>query len=261
MKSVCHVGFRPAFISLRFGSGLFFTAASGKKPCLAHCRSFRRSLPKRKIFAVWTDLETWSWLSRCASLAMPADNEGKLIAYKWRKSAILETPEQIFLPGRNSRCTFSQTPLTPTWEKSGKLTPPPENFSARESSSNVQNRAFWKPLSKNFFKLLRTSINSHRSPLRIMPASSPVSRSILPAALLCKNRGKVETLFENFLIRSVQHRLQRVLSSYGQRSFHLPSISTWRKSAILETPEQKNCQHEARAVNCPTLFNVKIRAI
>ena len=41
------------------GSGLFFTAASGKKPCLAHCRSFRRSLPKRKIFAVWTDLETW----------------------------------------------------------------------------------------------------------------------------------------------------------------------------------------------------------
>ena len=91
-----------------------------------------------------------------------------------------------------------------------------------------------------------------------LPASPPVSRSILPAALLCKNRGKVETLFENFLIRSVQHRLQRVLSSYGQRSFHLPSISTWRKSAILETPEQKNCQHEARAVNCPTLFNVKI---
>ena len=33
-----------------------------------------------------------------------------------------------FLPGRNSRCTFSQTPLTPTWEKSGKLTPPPEKF-------------------------------------------------------------------------------------------------------------------------------------
>ena len=97
-----------------------------------------------------------------------------------------------------------------------------EIFSARDSSSNVQNRAFWKPLSKNFFKLLRTSINSHRSPMRIMPASSPVSGSILPAALLCKNRGKVETLCENFLIRSVQHRLQRVLSSYGQRSFHFP---------------------------------------
>ena len=35
---------------------------------------------------------------------------------------------KFFLPGRNSRCTFSQTPLTPTWEKSGKLTPPPEKF-------------------------------------------------------------------------------------------------------------------------------------
>ena len=60
---------------------------------------------------------------------------------------------KILLPGRNSRCTFSQTPLTPTWEKLGKLTPPPEIFSARESSSNVQNRAFWKPLSKNFFQI------------------------------------------------------------------------------------------------------------
>ena len=126
------------------------------------------------------------------------------------------------MPGRNSRCTFSQTPLTPTWEKSGKMTPPPENFSARDSSSNVQNRAFWKPLSKIFFKLLRTSINSHRSPLRIMPAPPPVSGSILSAVPLCKNRGRMETLFKNFLISSVQHRLQRVLSSYGQRSFHLP---------------------------------------
>ena len=35
---------------------------------------------------------------------------------------------KIFLPRRRSRCAFSQTPLTPTWEKSGKLTPPPEKF-------------------------------------------------------------------------------------------------------------------------------------
>ena len=135
-------------------------------------------------------------------------------------------------------------------------------FSARDSSSNVQNRAFWKPLSKffsNCFARVSTVIDHPCE--SYLPASPPVSRSILPAALLCKNRGKVETLFENFLIRSVQHRLQRVLSSYGQRSFHLPSISTWRKSAILETPEQKNCQHEARAVNSPTLFNVKIWTI
>ena len=157
---LCRLSASIHFIAV--GSGLFFTAASGKKPCLAHCRSFRRSLPKRKIFAVWTDLETWPWLSRCASLARPADDEGKLIAYKWRKSAILETPEQIFLPGRNSRCTFSQTPLAPTWEKSGKLTPPPENFSARESSSNAQNQAFWKPLSKifcNYFARVSTVID------------------------------------------------------------------------------------------------------
>lgn len=32
----------------------------------------------------------------------------------------------------------------------------------------------------------------------------------------------METLFKNFLISSVQNRLQRVLSSYGQRAFHLP---------------------------------------
>ena len=36
----------------------------------------------------------------------------------WRKSVILETPEENFLPGRSSRCAFSQIPLTPTWGKS-----------------------------------------------------------------------------------------------------------------------------------------------
>ena len=102
------------------GSGLFFTAASGKKPCLAHCRSFRRSLPKRKIFAVWTDLETWPWLSRCASLAMPANDEGKLIAYKWRKSAILETPEQIFFRGETHAAHLARHP-SPIHGKIGQI--------------------------------------------------------------------------------------------------------------------------------------------
>lgn len=95
-----------------------------------------------------------------------------------------------FLPRRNSRCTFSQTPLTLHGKNRVNWHRLREIFSARDSSSNVQNRAFWKPLSKNFFKLLRTSINSHRSPMRIMPASSPVSGSILPASLLCENRSK-----------------------------------------------------------------------
>ena len=72
-------------------------------------------------------------------------------------------------------------------------------FFARESSSNVQNRAFWKPLSKIILKLLRMSINGHRSPMQILPSSPPVSGCILPAALLCKNRGKVETHSGNFL--------------------------------------------------------------
>jgi len=30
---------------------------------------------------------------------MPANDEGKLIAYKWRKSAILETPEENSFAG------------------------------------------------------------------------------------------------------------------------------------------------------------------
>ena len=161
---------------LRFGSGLFFTAASGKKPCLAHCRSFRRSLPKRKIFAVWTDLETWPWLSRCASLAMPANDEGKLIAYKWRKSAILETPEQIFLPGRNSRCTFSQTPLTPTCKKRSKWHHLQKIFSARGSSSSFSPFTFKCPKSSfletsfeyflNYFARVSTAIDDFRESCR-----------------------------------------------------------------------------------------------
>ena len=148
-------------------------------------------------------------------------------------------------------------------------------FSARESSSNVQKRAFWKPLSNSYFKLLRTSINSHRSSMWILPAPPPVSGSILSAVPLCKNRGRMETLFKNFLINSVQHRLQRVLSSYGQRAFHLPlhiymaKISdfgntwgnflpgrnsrctfsqtpltpTWEKSGKLTPPPEKFFQH------------------
>ena len=39
--------------------------------------------------------------------------------------------------------------------------------------------------------------------------------------------------------------------------FICPSISTWRKSAILETPEQKILPAWSSCWNCPTLFNVK----
>ena len=39
--------------------------------------------------------------------------------------------------------------------------------------------------------------------------------------------------------------------------FICPSISTWPKSAILETPEQKILPAWSSCWNCPTLFNVK----
>ena len=52
---------------------------------------------------------------------------------------------------------------------------------------------FW-----NYFARVSTAL---RSLQRIMPAPPPVSGSRLPAALLCKKRGKVETLFEVFCCR------------------------------------------------------------
>ena len=118
----------------------------------------------------------------------------------WRKSAILETPEENFLPGRNSCCTFSQTPLTPTWEKSGKLTSPPEIFSARESSSNVQNRAFWKPLPEIFLKYFLMSINIHRSP------RETCQRHLLSAAPYCPLPlyVKIEAKWKHFMEISYQ---------------------------------------------------------
>ena len=100
-----------------------------------------------------------------------------------------------FLPGRNSRCTFSQTPLTPTWEKSGKLTPPPENFSARDSSSNVQNQAFGKPLSKifcNYFARVLAAIDhSSESCLHHLLSAGPYCP--LPSYV------KIEAKWKHFL--------------------------------------------------------------
>ena len=122
---------------------------------------------------------------------------------------------KIFLQRRRSRYAFSQTPLTPTWEKSGKMTPPPENFSARGSSSSFSpftlkcpNSSFLETTAGNFLKYLLTSISSHRSPQRIMPASPPVSGRILPATLLCKNRDKVAPPPENFSARESSSNVQ-----------------------------------------------------
>ena len=95
-------------------------------------------------------------------------------------------------------------------------------FSARESSSNVQNRAFWKPFRKffsNCFARVSTAIDH--------PCES-CQHHLLSAAPYCplpfyvKIEAKLKPFFEIFLIRSIHHRLQRVLSSYRQLSFHLP---------------------------------------
>ena len=50
-----------------------------------------------------------------------------------------------------------------------------------------------------------------------------LSSSFSPFTFKCLNSCFLETTFEIFLQRhNVQHSLQRVLSSYRQRSFHLP---------------------------------------
>jgi len=73
-----------------------------------------------------------------------------------------------------------------------------------------------------------------------MPALPLVSGSILPAALLCKNRGKVETLLGNYCWSTAFNIVFRGYCLHTDSSpFICPSISTWRKSAILETTEQK----------------------
>jgi hypothetical protein len=41
---------------------------------------------------------------------MPANDEGKLIAYKWRKSEILETPEEIFCRGKGHAAHLARHP-------------------------------------------------------------------------------------------------------------------------------------------------------
>ena len=230
LKSICHVGFRPAFISLLLVRVYFsllplarnlvwLTAGPFGTP-------FRRGRSSR-FGQIWKCGPGCQGALRWRCQRMMRGNSSPINGENQRFWKHLS---KIVLPRRRSRYAFSQTPLTPTWEKSGKVTPPPEIFSARGSSSSFSpftfkcpNSSFLETSFENFFKLLHMSISSRRSLQRIMRASPPtVSGSILPAALLCKNRGKVETLCENFLIRSVQHRLQRVLSSYGQRSFHFP---------------------------------------
>ena len=133
-------------------------------------------------------------------------------------------------------------------------------FSARESSSNAQNQAFWKPLSKifcNYFARVSTVIDH--------PCES-CQHHLLSAGPYCPlpSYVKIEAKWKHFLKIFWYAAFNIVFRGYclhmDSAPFICPSISTWRKSAILETPEQKNLPAWSSCWNCPTLFNVKIRA-
>ena len=158
------------------------------------------------------------------------------------KISDLETPEQNFLPRRRSSCTFSQTPLTPTWEKSRQSdTTSRKSFSARESSSNVQNRAFWKPLSKIFFQIASHEYQqpsiTHANPAGIASCQR-LHIARCPSMQKSRQSGNhFWKLFNRLIAFNIVFRGYCLHT--GSILPVCPSISTWRKSAILETPEQK----------------------
>ena len=134
-------------------------------------------------------------------------------------------------------------------------------FSARASSFNVQNRAFWKPLSKifsNCFTQVSAAVD-HSS-------ESCGHHLLLSAGPYCPlpSYVKIEAKWKPFVKIFWYAAFNIVFRGYclhtGSAPFISPSISTWRKSSVLETPEKNFFRHEARAVNCPTLLHVKIRA-
>ena len=89
------------------------------------------------------------------------------------------------------------------------------------------------------------------------------SSSFSPFTLKCPKSSFLETNFEIFLQRhSVQHSLQRVLSSYRQLSFHLSlPIYMAKISDFGNTWVKFFAGVKLMLKICPTLFNVKIRAI
>lgn len=94
-----------------------------------------------------------------------------------------------------------------------------------------------------------------------MPASPPVSGSISPAAPYVKKQGQSGYTFLGFVLEhSVHHRLQRVLSSYRQLSFHLPLHIYMARIIEFGNTWASICQHEAPVQICSALFHVKIHA-
>ena len=121
------------------------------------------------------------------------------------------------------------------------------------------NSSFLETNFESFFKLLRTSINSHWLRPWIMSASPPVSGSILPASLLCENRSK-------------WHHLQKIFSAcesssnVQNRAFWKPlsnifSNCSARVSIVIDHPCE-SCRHYLLSAGpyCPLSLYVKIEA-
>ena len=128
LKFVCYAGFRPAFISLLLVRAYFSLLPLSRNLVWLTTgpfgAPFRRGRSSR-FGQIWKrgpgcqGALRWRGQRMMRESSSPINGENQRF---WKHLS------KIFLPGRNSRCTFSQTPLTPTWEKSGKVTPPPENF-------------------------------------------------------------------------------------------------------------------------------------
>ena len=128
LKFVCYAGFRPAFISLLLVRAYFSLLPLSRNLVWLTTgpfgAPFRRGRSSR-FGQIWKRGPGCQGALRWRCQRMMRENSSPMNGENQRFWKHLR---KILLPGRNSRCTFSQTPLTPTWEKSGKLTPPPENF-------------------------------------------------------------------------------------------------------------------------------------
>ena len=182
LKSICHVGFRPTFISLLLVRAYFsllplarnlvwLTAGPFGAP-------FRRGRSSR-FGQIWKRGPGCQGALRWRCQRMMRGNSSPINGENQRFWKHLS---KIVLPGRNSRCTFSLTPLTPTCKKRSKWHHLQKIFSARGSSSSF----------------------------------SPFTLKCPNSSFLETNFENF------LLMHSAQHSLQRVLSSYRQFSFPLP---------------------------------------
>ena len=146
------------------------------------------------------------------------------------------------------------------------------------SPINGENQRFWKHLSIIICRgeghaahlarppsLIHVKNRSKWHHLQKIFSARGSSSSFSPFTLKCPNSSFLETSFEFFCRGTVS---STVFSGYyphtGSSPFLCPSLSTWRKSAILETPEGNfMCQgetHAAHSARHPSPLHGKNRA-